>query len=315
MPKISVIIPVYNTEKYLRKCLDSVINQTLKDIEIICVNDGSTDGSLAILNEYAQKDNRIIVIDKENTGAGDSRNVGISYVTSDYLTFLDSDDWLDENALYNFYKKVEENNNYDVILAQSCNYIKELHEFKPRPYSLKLSLLKNLNVFSSDDIPDYIFTITTPDVWGKLFKLSFIRNNNIKFQNLKTCNDVYFIFKSLMLAQKITYIKNVVVFWRVNNLGSITSTRYKYTENWIINYNLLKKDLITYNKRNLSNSLVEAFINVARYELNRINDSKSIYKYLFILKMIKYLSFSDLIMFTKRLFLMKYMILFKILFS
>ena len=118
-PKISVIIPVYNTETYLLECLDSIVNQTLKDIEIICVNDGSTDNSLSILKEYASKDNRIKIIDKENEGQGYSRKVGLDNSTGKYILFCDSDDYYSEltafEELYNYIEKVE----VDVVIF-SC---------------------------------------------------------------------------------------------------------------------------------------------------------------------------------------------------
>ena len=94
-PKVSIIIPVYNVEQYLPKCLDSIINQTLKDIEIICINDGSIDNSLSILKEYASKDDRIIIIDKENEGQGIARNLGIKKAKGKYIGFVDPDDWVD----------------------------------------------------------------------------------------------------------------------------------------------------------------------------------------------------------------------------
>lgn len=99
MPKVSVIIPVYNVEKYLRECLDSVINQTLSDIEIICINDGSTDNSLGILKEYAEKDSRIKIITQENQGQGVARNNAIEAAQGEYLVFVDPDDFLDSEAL------------------------------------------------------------------------------------------------------------------------------------------------------------------------------------------------------------------------
>ena len=108
MIKISVIIPVYNVEQYLRECLESVINQTLSELEIICINDGSTDSSLDILREYEQKDNRIIVINKDNEGQAAARNIGISMAKGEYIGFLDSDDYIDSNfyeKLYNAAKK------------------------------------------------------------------------------------------------------------------------------------------------------------------------------------------------------------------
>ena len=114
-PKVSVIIPVYNVEKYLRECLDSLVNQTLKEIEIICVDDGSTDSSLDILKEYASKDNRITVIKQQNLHAGVARNAGLSVARGEYVHFLDSDDWVSVDN----YSKL-----YDITLAHKANVIK-----------------------------------------------------------------------------------------------------------------------------------------------------------------------------------------------
>ena len=97
MNKVSIIVPVYNIEKYLAKCLDSLINQTLEDIEIICVNDGSTDNSAEILNEYAQKDCRIKIINQDNAGLSAARNTGINAANGEYIGYVDSDDWIDLN--------------------------------------------------------------------------------------------------------------------------------------------------------------------------------------------------------------------------
>ncbi|MBR5160328.1 MAG: glycosyltransferase family 2 protein, partial [Thermoguttaceae bacterium] len=99
MPAISVIIPVYNVEPYLRECLDSVVNQTFRDIEIICVNDGSTDGSPAILEEYAAKDSRIIIIHQQNGGLSAARNSGMNAAKGDFILFVDSDDYIKQNTL------------------------------------------------------------------------------------------------------------------------------------------------------------------------------------------------------------------------
>ncbi len=121
MPKVSVIIPVYNTEKYLRQCLDSVINQTLTDIEIICVNDGSTDNSTNILNEYANNDSRIIVLSQKNSGAAIARNNGINNAIGDYLYFIDSDDYVDTTFLEKMYSKSLKYN-ADICLCRRYNY-------------------------------------------------------------------------------------------------------------------------------------------------------------------------------------------------
>lgn len=112
MIKVSIIIPVYNTEKYLRKCLDSAINQTLKEIEIICINDGSTDNSLSILKEYANKDNRVVVLDIPNSGVASARNFGIKKAHGRYIGFIDSDDWVDAGYFENLYNQSD---GYDLV--------------------------------------------------------------------------------------------------------------------------------------------------------------------------------------------------------
>ena len=117
-PKVSVIIPVYNVEEYLRECLDSVVNQTLKEIEIICVDDGSTDSSLDILKEYAEKDNRITVMKQANLHAGVARNAGLSVAKGEYLSFLDSDDFFEKDMLEKMFLKVSSNLS-DVIVCSN----------------------------------------------------------------------------------------------------------------------------------------------------------------------------------------------------
>ena len=109
--KVSIIVPVYNVEKYLRKCLDSLVNQTLKDIEIICINDGSTDDSLNILQEYAREHHNVVVIDQENQGVSIARNNGINKAQGDYIGFVDPDDWVEPDMFKILYEKAEENKN------------------------------------------------------------------------------------------------------------------------------------------------------------------------------------------------------------
>ena len=113
---ISIIIPVYNVSKYLRACLDSVINQTYKDLEIICINDGSTDDSLEILKEYANKDNRIIIIDKKNAGVSAARNDGIDRAGGEYLFCIDSDDYIDNDYLETYVRAIEKED-YDIVVG------------------------------------------------------------------------------------------------------------------------------------------------------------------------------------------------------
>ena len=114
--KVSVIVPVYNVEKYLRECLNFLVNQTLKEIEIICINDGSEDSSLEILNEYASKDSRFVIINQENSGQSVARNKGLDIAKGEYIGFVDSDDWVDLNFFENLYSEAVKNNS-DIAAA------------------------------------------------------------------------------------------------------------------------------------------------------------------------------------------------------
>ena len=128
MIKVSVIIPVYNVKPYLKQCMDSVVGQTLRDIEIICVDDESTDGSLKILQEYAEKDTRIQIIRQKNAGAGAARNNGMRHATGKYLSFLDSDDFFEMDMLEKAYEKAERDQ-ADFVVYKSDQYHTEKDEF------------------------------------------------------------------------------------------------------------------------------------------------------------------------------------------
>ena len=216
MPKVSVILPVYNTEKYLRECLDSVVNQTLKDIEIICVNDGSTDNSLAILNEYAQKDNRITIISQKNKGAGATRNKGLKIAKGEYLYFLDSDDFLTISGLEKLYNKSIETD-CDICVCLNNKYNSETKQFIPCNWAKDLKYIRDLDIFNRNDIPENFFQFCNIPAFTKLYKTEFIANNKILFQKIKTCNDVFFNFCTLSSANKITVIKEELVTYRLSN--------------------------------------------------------------------------------------------------
>ena len=125
--KVSVIVPVFNVESYLNESLDSILNQTLKDIEIICINDGSTDNSLDILETYSKKDKRIKIISKENEGQGVARNVGLDNAQGEYISFVDSDDFIKRDMLEKLYNKAE-NNDLDLVMCKVSSFDNETHE-------------------------------------------------------------------------------------------------------------------------------------------------------------------------------------------
>ena len=249
MTKISVIIPVYNVEKYLRECLDSVVNQTLKDIEIICVNDGSTDNSLEILKEYEKQDSRIKIIDKKNEGAGIARNYGLQIATGKYIYFMDSDDFLELNALEILYSEIVKCN-ADICLCTHNRYYETLGE-KRKTYFLKPQLMPKSQTFSAKDIPDTILQCCAINIFVKLYKREFIINSNIKFQNIKTCNDVYFNSMTLLIAKSICYINKAFLNYRYAQTNNLTATRGKTAQCIVLAWEKVIQELKNKNLFNL----------------------------------------------------------------
>jgi len=184
--KLSVIIPIYNTEKYLRQCLDTIINQTLKEIEIILIDNGSTDSSKLIIQEYKKLDDRIIIIEnKENVTAGEARNQGLEIATGQYLSFLDSDDYFELDMLEQIYNSCIENNcEIGIFNATAFDNLtgKELWELKPPYFFAKQNKIKKIKPI---EYKDYLFDIFPGYAWNKIFKTSFVKENNIKFQQIE----------------------------------------------------------------------------------------------------------------------------------
>lgn len=213
--KVSVIIPVYNTEKYLRQCLDSVINQTLKEIEIICVNDGSTDNSLSILEEYAKQDKRIKVIDQVNKGLGAARNTALLKIKGEYVYFLDSDDYIDLNALSTLYKFSCEN---DLQILQFNGYnFKKGSFFEENGYWNSSKIPESLykTIFSFSDIQEIscFFPVTCAI---NFYKKTFLLKNHICFSRGIFFEDNEFFLKAVTQAERISRIKDKLVYHRIH---------------------------------------------------------------------------------------------------
>ncbi|MGU9099119.1 glycosyltransferase family 2 protein [Clostridium perfringens] len=211
--KVSVLIPVYNTEKYLRKCLKSVINQTLKEIEIIVTNDGSTDESENIVKEFMKIDNRIVYSKQNNSGLGATRNNGIKLANGEYIAFLDSDDWVDRDFYEIMYTKAKKNN-YDLVVS---SYIKEINTN---------SILVNNK---SDNKMQYLNNVLSGNEagfsWNKLYRRELIIKNNLKFPlrgYFENVEDQYFTIRSVYYSNDIGFIDN-------------SNIHYRYNENSIVN--------------------------------------------------------------------------------
>lgn len=222
-PKVSIVIPVYNTAPYLRQCLDSVVNQTLRDIEIICVDDGSTDGSLAILEEYAAIDQRVRILRQQNQYAGVARNNGMAVAMGKYLMFWDSDDYFDLTALEKMYDQCEADQ-ADICVCGGKRYYEATgHEVETNAYLMPKRVPERLpfNRFTNQD---YLFNFTTVMIWNKLYRRAFIEDEGLQFQAVRNGNDVYFSAAALCLADRITVVLEHLVTYRIGRDGSLVST-------------------------------------------------------------------------------------------
>lgn len=214
--KISVIIPVYNAEKYIREALDSVINQSLADIEIICINDGSKDSSLEIMKEYAEKDSRIRIIDKENEGYGKTVNRGLNEACGEFVAIFEPDDILDRNIYETLYKEAIENN-LDVVKCNFYNYWSQKNKAKK---SKLISRCASKKVFDPKDKLK-IFTCHA-SVWTAIYKKSFLDSNNLRFLETPGASfqDMSFTFKVLALVKRIKLIDKPLLYYRQDNPNS-----------------------------------------------------------------------------------------------
>ena len=224
-PKVSIIIPVYNAEAYLRECLDSVVNQTLKEIEVICIDDGSTDSSLSILKEYAQKDSRVSVLQQRNLHAGVARNAGIAVARGEYVHFLDSDDWVDVNT-YKELVTLMDGLCVEVLKFRSFSFDNQMKKIVSAYYTDMKALRENDFEKSYSFKRDYDILIRSSDVpWSGIYSRQFLLKNNVVFDNLICVNDTSFFYRCLVSAQNIHITKKRFVYHRINNPSSLIGIR------------------------------------------------------------------------------------------
>lgn len=222
-PKISIIVPIYNVEKYLKECLDSLINQTLCDIEIICVNDGSTDNSVQILQEYRFKDKRIKVINKENSGYGASMNRGLEIAKGEYIGIVESDDFANKNMFENLYNIAIENN-ADIVKSDFYNYLTAKKQARKAG-----KIPRNLcgKVFSIKD--DAMILKIIPSIWSAIYRREFLKENEINFLETPGASyqDTSFAFKALSTAKRIFFTTKSYLYYRIDNDNSSVKHKQK----------------------------------------------------------------------------------------
>ena len=214
IPKVSIIIAVYNTEQYIKKCLDSIINQTFKDMEIIVINDGSTDSSIDFINEYKQKDERVRVVNLDrNYGICYVRNKGIECSKGEYIVFIDSDDWVSKDYIEFLYDNIEKEK-ADMVSTSFYFYndkTKEYREYKiPKFYcNNNFSNIKQKQKLVS------LLSFYKSVLWAKIYNKNFLLKNNLNFK-LKINEDELFNYEFFLLARKIKFINNPIYFYRRN---------------------------------------------------------------------------------------------------
>ena len=249
MPKVSVIVPIYNVEKYLEKCINSLLSQTLEDIQIILVNDGSKDNSGNIAKECEKNNkNRIIYVEKENGGLSDARNYGLKYATGDFIAFLDSDDYIEKNAYEEMYNKaIEENADY-----VECDFIWEfpnkIRVDKQYPYKNKKEMLSFVRVVA----------------WNKLIKRQLITDNNLEFPKGLRYEDVEFTYKLIPFINKFAYVDKPFIHY-VQREGSIANVQNERTAEI---FTILDNVIEFYKKNNIYEKYRDELeYNYARYLL------------------------------------------------
>ena len=265
--KVSVIIPVYNTENYLRACLDSVVNQTLRDIEIICVNDGSTDNSLSILKEYAQKDSRIVLINQKNAGVSAARNNAIAVAKGEYLAFLDSDDWFEPDAMEVAYSKISQDKTDVVVFAWKIYYENKFCN------EVNTGIIeKFLN--STNSLDDFIKLSAL--VWDKLFKTEFIRKHNILFPDgITVTEDGIFCNLVQFSGAKYSYLNKCLANHNDLRPKSATSEFSDAIKAHLNSFKyLFSLPIFQKQDRKLQLRLVNKYCGGATYFWTRINDEK-----------------------------------------
>lgn len=212
MYKISVIVPIFNSEPYLKKCLDSILNQSLSEIELILIDDGSTDTSLQIIKQYAEKYNNIKYKTKKNEGQAIARNLGVEIATGEFICFVDSDDYIENNMMEKLYTDAIKNSS-DIVI---CDYIEE--------YPNKKIEKKSLFMAADNLSKAYIVSVAGP--CSKIIRTEIFKKNNIKFLENNIYEDLAIIPTLALYTQKITYCEESLYHYVIRKDSTMQQTKY-----------------------------------------------------------------------------------------
>lgn len=225
--KISIIVPVFNVEKYLDRCIKSIYAQTLKDYEIILVNDGSKDNSLALCRKYAESDKRITVIDKENGGAGSARNAGLNVAKGDYIAFPDADDWFEPNMYEELYA-LAKSGDYDIVFSGVNNYSQDLQYINT--IHCPVVDFKTQNECRKSIMTLFPTTLVFDSPCNKLYKRELIVENGVRFTDLRRCQDAVFNLDVYRCAKSVKSTEKAYYNYINNDIGKVNK---KFPKNYI----------------------------------------------------------------------------------
>lgn len=268
-PKISIIVPIYNSENNIKKCLDSILEQSYDNLQIICVDDGSEDNSRNIIQDYAEKDTRVCVVRQKNGGVSNARNTALRYVSGDYILFVDSDDWIEQETckiavecaihfkadvvMWSYVREIGNESRRKVIYDKDCIFEKK---------EILSKLHRRMVGVIGDELsrPENADALCT--VWGKLYKKELITNNNIVFYDIRktgTYEDGLFNLEILYYANKVVFLNQYLYHYRRNRNDSLTSSyNPNMREQWKHLFNIIEKYI---ERMNLGSEYMEALNN------------------------------------------------------
>ena len=222
---VSVIIAAYNAAKWLPQCLSSITNQTLQNIEIICVDDGSEDDTLSILREYERADSRIQAVSQKHRSAGTARNTGLAMAKGKYLSFLDADDFFEHDMLEKCVAQLEKDHS-DIVIFSASMYHEETGKSEYLPWSCKKEYLPDKTPFTPDQIKGYLFNAFQNWAWNKVFRRELIVSQGILFQDIPRTNDMAFVCEALSCASLISVIDKPFAHYRTGTGSSLQSSNH-----------------------------------------------------------------------------------------
>lgn len=275
MAKVSIVVPVYNAERFLAQCLDSLVGQTFHDLEILCVNDGSTDQSLEILDEYAARDRRLKVFTKENEGKGaaPARNLGLSRATGEYILFLDSDDFFERDMVESLVRKAEEVR-ADVVICRA-DIFDEAKKHTQKYLHISFQNVPDKDPFSYEDCPEHIFQISDVVAWNKLYRRDLLEKNRLRFEPIPISDEQYIAMLAPVFAGRISCVDKVFVHYRINSGQTQNDASPSHPESaYAATYSVVER----MREAGIYETVKKSYLNVAMRIMRAFFDSMTEYK-------------------------------------